>query len=110
MTLSADEQIEQLRATANARVIELVERAKAAGQLREDFVGEDLLLLLIASAAVVQVTRLDAPQTWRRFVALALDGFQFTGGAGLPPPPVADQMSMAMRRLARERGCRGHQG
>ena len=111
MALSADEQIEQLRATANARVIKLVERAKATGQLREDFVGEDLLLLLIASAAVVQVTRLDAPETWRRFVALAIDGFKVRGGPGLPPPPVADQMNQAMRRLARERGCRGrHQG
>jgi AcrR family transcriptional regulator len=106
MTLSADEQIEQLRATANAQVIELVERAKAAGELREDFVGEDLLLLLIASAAVVQVTRLDAPQTWRRFVALALDGFRCHDGPGLPPPPVADQMNLAMQRLAKERGCR----
>jgi len=109
MTLSGDEQIEQLRATANAQVIELVERAKAAGKLREDFVGEDLLLLLIASAAVVQVTRLDAPETWRRFVALALDGFRCQDSQGLPPPPVADQMNLAMQRLARERGCRsGH--
>ena len=111
MTLSADEQIEQLRATANVQVIDLVERAKAAGRLREDFVGEDLLLLLIASAAVVQVTRVDAPETWRRFVALALDGFRCAGGPGLPPPPGADQMNLAMQRLARERGCRsGHSG
>jgi AcrR family transcriptional regulator len=107
MTLAADEQIEQLRATANAQVIELVDRAKAAGKLRDDFVGEDLLLLLIASAAVVQVTRLDAPETWRRFVALALDGFRCQDGPGLPPPPVADQMHLAMQRLARERGCHG---
>src|SRR5580698_7658030 len=50
MTLSADEQVEQLRRTANDRVVTLIERAKAEGKLREDFVGEDLVLLLIATA------------------------------------------------------------
>ena len=61
MTLSADEQVEQLRRTANDRVITLIERAKADGALREDFAGEDLVLLLIATAAVMHVTRADAP-------------------------------------------------
>jgi hypothetical protein len=75
MTLSADEQVEELRRTADELLITVIERAKAAGTLREDFVGEDLLLLLIATAAVMDVTRADAPAAWRRFVALALDSF-----------------------------------
>ena len=61
MSLSADEQVEQLRRTANKRVITLIERAKADGGLRPDFVGEDLVLLLIATAAVMHVTHADAP-------------------------------------------------
>src|SRR5579864_4009146 len=69
MTLSAGEQVEQLRRTANENVIALIDRAKASSTLRADFVGEDLLLLLIATAAVMQVTRADAPEAWRRFVA-----------------------------------------
>src|SRR6266581_4234452 len=105
MALPADEQAEQLRRLANDHVIELVERAKAAGQLREDFVGEDLLLLLIANAAVVHVTRPDAPDAWRRFVALALDGFQRRDAPRLPEPPSTAEMARAMLRLARERGC-----
>src|ERR1700677_2005622 len=52
MTLSADEHVEQLRQTANGRVGTLIERAKAHGSLREDFVGEDLVLVLIGTAAV----------------------------------------------------------
>src|SRR6266571_7194451 len=84
MALQADEQVEQLRRLANDQVIELVERAKAAGRLREDFVGEDLLLLLIANAAVVHVTQPDAPDAWRRFVALALDAFQRLDAPSLP--------------------------
>jgi AcrR family transcriptional regulator len=105
MALPVDEQIEEMRAAANARVIDLIDRAKAAARLREDFAGEDLLLLLIASAAIGQVTRDDAPDAWRRFVALALDGFARPGSAGLPLPPSTAQMHLAMRRLAASRGC-----
>ncbi len=105
MTLSADEQIEQVRATANGHVIALIERAKASGTLRRDFVGEDLLLLLIAAAAVMQVTRADAPDAWRRFVALALDALRRQDSPGLPEPPTTVQMTRAMARLAAERGC-----
>jgi AcrR family transcriptional regulator len=105
MTLSADEHIEQLRQAANDNVITLVERAKASGTLRDDFVGEDLVLLLIATAAVMQVTRADAPDAWRRFVALALDAFRRQDTPGLPEPPTTVQMTRAMVRLAAERGC-----
>jgi AcrR family transcriptional regulator len=110
MTLSADEQVEQLRRTANEQVATLIGRAKAAGRLREDFAGEDLVLLLIATAAVMHVTRADAPDAWRRFVALALDAFRSQASpplpeTTLPAPPSTAQMTRAMIRLARERGC-----
>ena len=105
MTLAADERIEHLRSTANAQVVSLIERAKAAGRLRADFVGEDLLLLLIASAAVGQATRADAPDTWRRFVALVLDAFERKDAPPLPAAPSTEQMVAAMRRLAAEKGC-----
>jgi AcrR family transcriptional regulator len=110
MTLSADEQVEELRRTANELLITVIDRAKAAGTLREDFVGEDLVLLLIATAAVMHVTQADAPEAWRRFVALALDSFSTRGvpsrsTPGLPDPPTTAQMTRAMIRLARDRGC-----
>ena len=105
MTLSADEQVEQLRRTANDRVIALVDRAKAQGSLREDFAGEDLVLVLIATAAVMHVTRADAPDAWRRFVALALDAFRQHDSPELPAPPSTAQMTRAMMWLAAERGC-----
>jgi AcrR family transcriptional regulator len=105
MTLSADEQVEQLRRAANDRVVTLIERAKADGALRADFAGEDLVLLLIATAAVMYVTRADAPGAWRRFVALALDAFRRQDSPGLPEPPTTAQMTRAMLRLAAERGC-----
>jgi AcrR family transcriptional regulator len=108
MALPGDERIEQLRRLANDRVVELIERTKAAGQLREDFAGEDIPLLLVAHAAVVDVTREDAPDARRRFVALMLDAFQRQDGAALPAPPTTAQMTRAMLRLAGERGCGKH--
>ncbi len=108
MALPGDERIEQLRRLANDRVVELIERTKAAGRLREDFAGEDILLLLVAHAAVVDVTRQDAPDARRRFVALMLDAFQRQDEAALPAPPTSAQMKRAMLRLAGERGCGKH--
>ncbi|HYB48442.1 MAG TPA: helix-turn-helix domain-containing protein [Streptosporangiaceae bacterium] len=105
MTLAADEQVEQLRRTANDLLITVIDRAKAQGTLREDFVGEDLVLLLIATATIMHVTRADAPDAWRRFVALALDSFRSRGTPRLPEPPTTAQITRAMLRLARERGC-----
>jgi AcrR family transcriptional regulator len=105
MTLPAGAHVEQLRRQANDQVVELIDRAKAAGQLRADFVGEDLLLLLIANAAIMHVTRNDAPHTWRRFVALMLDAFRQHDAPALPRPPSTAQMAQAMHRLAWERGC-----
>jgi AcrR family transcriptional regulator len=105
MTLSADEQVEQLRRTANDRVVTLIERAKADGHLRQDFAGEDLVLLLIATASVMHVTRADAPGAWRRFVFLMLDAFRCQDAPALPEPPSTAQMTRAMLRLAADRGC-----
>jgi len=110
MTLSADERVEELRRTANDLLITVIDRAKTAGALREDFVGEDLVLLLIATAAVMHVTRADAPEAWRRFAALALDSFSSRAAPprpdlALPDPPSTAQMTRAMIRLAGERGC-----
>lgn len=106
MTLPADEHVERLRQTANDHVVELIGRAKAAGQLRADFVKEDLLVLLIANAALVHVTRAEAPGASRRLVALALDAFGRTDvPSALPAPPSSAEMASAMCSLARERGC-----
>jgi len=108
MALPADQQIEELRVRANAKVIALVERAKSAGKLRADFAGEDLLLLLIANAAIVHVTGQDAPEAWRRPMALQLDAFRARAEAlPLPEAPSAQAMARAMLRLARSRGCAG---
>jgi AcrR family transcriptional regulator len=83
--------------------VRLIERAQAEGTLRPDLVPEDLVLLLMANAGVVQGTGTAAPDGTRRFVALLLDGLRSEGASELPPPPSPRQMVRAMRGLR----CRG---
>lgn len=95
--------LEEQRAEAYHGFAELVRRAQAQGTLRADFVPEDLVLLLMANAGVVHATRDAAPDSWRRFVALVLDGFRADGARPLPPPPAPAQVYRAMLRLGRTR-------
>jgi hypothetical protein len=82
-------------------MVQLIERAKSEGTLRSDFVPEDLVLLLMANAGVVQGAGEAAPNVWRRFVGLMLDGFRAEAASPLPPPATPRQMMRAMQRLAR---------
>jgi len=79
--------------------VQVIDRAKAAGALRDDFVPEDLVLLLMANAGVVQGAGDAAPDAWRRFVALLLEAFRADGASPLPAPPTPRQVMRAMRRI-----------
>ena len=104
--LPTDAAIETLRDQANTMAIELMDRAKVAGVLRPEVVGEDLLLLLVANSAVLTVTRHDAPAASRRVVALFLDAVRAEGPVStLPDPPTSVQMYRSMTRMGAIRGC-----
>ncbi len=105
MALQEAKEVDRLRRLAQARTAALIERAKIAGSLRPDFVEEDVRLLLLGQAAVVRVTSKDAPDAWKRYVALMLDGFRNENRPELPGPPTKAQLARAMRRFAQERGC-----
>ena len=72
-------------------LVRLIERAKDDGSLERDVVPEDVVLLLMANAGVVQGTGAAAPEAWRRFVGLMLDGLRSDGATDDPastePPP-----------------------
>ena len=104
MTFPTARGLEEQRGRAYRGFVELIQRAKASGQLRDDFVPQDLDLLLMANAGLVQATRDDAPDTWRRLVALMIEAFRADRAHPLPPPPTALQMYRAM--LRRARACR----
>jgi AcrR family transcriptional regulator len=78
---------------------ELIARAKAGGRLREDFVAEDMVLLLMANAGVVEATGSAAPGAWRRVVAYMLQAYETPSARPLPDAPTPRQVFRAMRRL-----------
>ena len=75
MTFPTHKRFEAARARAHQGFVALVERAKATGRLRADFVAEDLVMVLMANAGVINATGDAAPQTWRRLVAYLLQAF-----------------------------------
>jgi AcrR family transcriptional regulator len=93
--------LEAHRARGYELIVRLIERAQREGSLRSDVVPEDLVLLLMANAGVVQGAGDAAPDAWRRFIGLMLDGLRSDGASPVPPPPTPRQMMRAMRRLAR---------
>jgi AcrR family transcriptional regulator len=94
------EMLEAHRTRGLELFLELIERAKTDGRLRADFVPEDLVLLLMGDAGVVAGAGDAAPDAWRRYVGLMLDGLRTEGATPLPTPPSPHQMLRAMRRLS----------
>ncbi|HEY0639419.1 MAG TPA: helix-turn-helix domain-containing protein [Pseudonocardiaceae bacterium] len=76
---------------------DLIERAQAEGSLRADLVPEDVILILLANAGVVDATADSAPDAWRRSLALILEGLRAEGASDLPPSPCQGRLLAAFR-------------
>lgn len=91
-------EVEQVAAGAQARVEDLLHRAKAAGRLRSDIVAEDLVLIVLGNAEVVARTREAAPESSRRYAGLMLEGLRARPDAvPLPLAPSAEDLRAALR-------------
>lgn len=86
------------RRQAGEGLAELIRRAQDAGRLRKDFVHQDLPLVLMANAGVVNATREAAPEAWRRLVGYLLQSFEARAAGPLPEPPNRQQMERALLR------------
>ncbi|MFC7487608.1 TetR/AcrR family transcriptional regulator [Knoellia sp. CPCC 206453] len=95
------------RERAYRKVVDVIDRARRAGAIREDISPEDLPVLSFALAGILEVTRDDQPDAWRRHLALALQGCRPDAAASLPPAPVPRQLQRAMLRSGRRRQQRG---
>jgi AcrR family transcriptional regulator len=98
MTFPAAKHFQADRDRAYTDFVTLIDRAKAAGRLRADFVAEDLPLLLMANAGVLTATADAAPQSWRRLVRYFLQACAAAAAQPLPAPPEPLQMYRAMLR------------
>lgn len=103
MTFPTAKEFEAERDRAAAGFRELIERAKASGRLRQDFVHQDLIMMLMANAGVLNATVDAAPDTWRRLVAYLLRAFDAEAATPLPEPPTTRQLYRALVRLPANR-------
>lgn len=79
----------------------LVERARAAGAVRDDLAVTDLPILQLAAAAIAEATRDVAPDVWRRTLTLMLDGLRPERSGTTPfPVPALDQEQFATAMLS----------
>ncbi|SNT45911.1 DNA-binding transcriptional regulator, AcrR family [Asanoa hainanensis] len=98
LTLPASGALETLRNRLYATQNRLIRAAKRQGTLRADFVPEDVPLLLIANAAIIQTLGDAVPTSAPRFLALALDALRTDHPSPLPAPPDPAALVAAMQR------------
>jgi AcrR family transcriptional regulator len=79
------------RRRLHTAIAALVERTQAAGALRADVTTEDVIVLLWATARVVERTAEVAPAQVRRFLALHLDGLRAGAQQPLEVPPLTSR-------------------
>ncbi|MGO4748849.1 TetR/AcrR family transcriptional regulator [Streptomyces sp. 2MCAF27] len=97
-TFPDSEALQERHAAAYHGFLELIGRAKDSGRLREDFASQDLVILLVANAGVVNFAGDALPDAWRRLVALMIQSFETPARGPLPDPPEDDALYEAMRR------------
>jgi hypothetical protein len=92
------------RASVRERLIPiatvLVERAKATGRLRPEFQQGDLPMLFWTTGAISEYTVDVAPNLWRRYLDVLLDGFAADTEPRQPitvEPPDLDQLDAIMQ-------------
>ncbi|KOU73789.1 TetR family transcriptional regulator [Streptomyces sp. MMG1533] len=100
MTFPAAKALEARRAEAYNGFLELIARAKNSGHLREDFVSEDLVILLMANAGVIAAAGDAAPDAWRRLVGHMFRSYA-APGADIPPLPKAPAPTALYRAMVR---------
>jgi AcrR family transcriptional regulator len=101
------EQVCYVRDQMRPVVTKLVERAQASGDLRQDFLAADVKMIAFMLASIAEYAAAVAPDIWRRYLAMLLDGLRPARNAvtSLPGPAptagiLAELMNAHGRRLA----------
>lgn len=87
----SDRRITQWRDRLAPLLEQLVQRAKDSGALRPDVVASDAIYLKAALTSIIDMSRHDAPDIFRRYLTVVLDGLRARPGlpSALPVPPVS---------------------
>jgi len=106
MDLSSAPEIEQLRARAYDGVVQLIGRAHEARVLRTDFTDQDVVLLLMANAGLVERAHGITDEASARLTTLLLDGLRTQAATTGPTSPSKRHVVAAMRHNGQRRlGC-----
>lgn len=100
MELTTAPEIDRLRVEAFDGLVRLVERAQTAGALRDDFTTQDVVVVLMANAGLVERAAGIADTASARLVHLLLDGLRAPAATDGPVAPTPHRMRLAMRRNA----------
>jgi AcrR family transcriptional regulator len=96
--------IARIRAAIQENQLKLVRRAQCSGELREDVVPQDLLLILEAISGVIASTKDVAPDAWKRVFTLMTDSLRATANtSALPKAPSFEQLMVAIHAPSRGR-------
>ena len=106
-----DEHLHARHVELMGRLEAIVETAKTAGVLREDVAATDLPMLAAGAASTCQTAGGDAPELWRRYLGIMLDGLRparrrrcRSGRArsrrsSRPRPAVSDRAERVLERI-----------
>lgn len=97
-------EMERINDLLTPLLIDLVDRAKAAGAVRPEIDSTDVGVAVIMLCTVADVTGDVAPDLWRRYLPMLLDGLR--AGSSLPVPALSpeqfrDAMAGHKQRVAR---------
>lgn len=98
------EQMQRVNDRLREPLTELVDRARDAGALRPDVAATDIGIVVLMLCTVADVTGDVAPELWRRYLPMLLDGLR--NGGGLPVPAISpeelhDAMTTHKQRVLR---------
>lgn len=106
MILPHSPQLQTLQQKALDGLMALVDRAKTNGDLRDDFQHEDVVLILMANAGLLERTVGAAPQGWHRHLHFVIEGLRQEPDDAVPKSAGPTRVRRAMRQLAATRGVR----
>ena len=90
-----------LRRELVGHVQALLERAQDAGAIRDDVVAEDILLLETAARQAGEALGGVAPELWRRYLDIVVDGLRTEGAHPLSHPAPTDEQFDAVKASRR---------
>jgi AcrR family transcriptional regulator len=84
------ERMEQVHDRLSPSMHRMIERGKQTGQVRPDADVTDLGIVVLMLCTVADITGDAAPDLWRRYLPMLLDGLRT--GTDLPVPPVPEDV------------------